>query len=189
MNNISVHKIAPRFQDYLVRFSTYRDPSQVFQQLSHLSSCLCILYFTLFCASLWPDPWPLHAGIPRTVAKKGRNILNNCLVRCNLCVIEKKHLISDVGTSGDPRMFKVQQCKPYQQCKPCQQFKPCHIPHFCPYWYTTALFRHLKVHTKKWVNSRQNSQNWPKRPKFYILYANKYTSLKKYTTAGGGGRD
>ena len=24
------------------------------------SSVLCISYFALFCASLWPDPWPLH---------------------------------------------------------------------------------------------------------------------------------
>ena len=70
IDNISVHKIAPRFQDYLVRFSIYRNPSQVFQ-LKH--------------------------------------------------------------------QFKVQQCKPCHQCKPCQQFKPCHIPHICPYWYTTAL--------------------------------------------------
>ena len=34
-----------------------------------------------------------------------------------------------------------------------------------------------------------NSQNWIKRPKFCILYAKKYTGLKKYTTASGGAGD
>ena len=31
-----------------------------------------------------------------------------------------------------------------------------------------------------------NSQNWNK---FCVLYAEKYTDLKEYTTAGGGGSD
>ena len=44
----------------------------------------------------------------------------------------------------------------------------------------------LQKYTKKWVNLRQNSQY---RPKFRVLYAKKYTVMKKYTTASSGGSD
>ena len=48
------------------------------------------------------------------------------------------------------------------------------IPEICQFWYTTALFRPVKVHQKE-HNLRQNSQ---KKAKFRVLFAKKYASLK-----------
>ena len=48
-------------------------------------------------------------------------------------------------------------------------------PHICQFWYTMVLSGPVKVHQKCAI-ARQNSQ---KRPKFCVLYAKKYTSLKK----------
>ena len=54
------------------------------------------------------------------------------------------------------------------------------IPHICPFWYTTILFRFVKKIHQNCVNSRKNSKNGPK---LRFFYAKKYTSSKKYTTA------
>ena len=42
--------------------------------------------------------------------------------------------------------------------------RPGDIHHICPYWYTSVLFRPVKVR----IFVEENKQDWPKRPKFQI---------------------
>ena len=58
---------------------------------------------------------------------------------------------------------------------------PYHQPNICHFWYATTILMTIKStpYNYKCENSRQNSQN---RPKFPILCAEKYASLKKVIT-------
>ena len=65
-------------------------------------------------------------------------------------------------------------------------------PDICHFWYATALLRSVK----STQNVRNFGTKYPKlvktgqnRPQFLVLYAKNYASLKKYTTAVGGGGD
>ena len=75
----------------------------------------------------------------------------------------------------------------------CQDFRcvtPGPILHICQFWYTTALFKNVKVHQKVCQFLSKKNQNWPTWTKFRILYAKKVHQLeKKYTTDSSGGSD
>ena len=64
------------------------------------------------------------------------------------------------------------------------------IPYILQFWYTTTLFRTLKVHQKvhrfatKYAKIAQTGHNMRT---FRILFAEKYIDLKQNYTAAGGG--
>ena len=60
-------------------------------------------------------------------------------------------------------------------------------PHVFQFWNTATLFRPVKVHQKSAFTREKISQIGQNRPTFYD--AKKYITLKKYTTADGGGGD
>ena len=49
-------------------------------------------------------------------------------------------------------------------------------PHICPFWYTTAVSRPVKVHQKA---GKICEKIVPKRPKYCVLSGTKHTGLKK----------